>query len=357
MVRPFLPLICSAHPSFPSSPAASSASPASEPPQSQARPLNATGASTEPKAKTNTSSSVPVPPSKRRRAKRSEEERIQYLRSDPYVAQFDAYRVLCASCNKWIRLRPNSTFCSIPWDAHRKSCLARKGAKEVAPPFVAADPDALKYDGGRVLCKACNGWIFVGQDSQAAQTWSQHRTQCRPASPSAPPAATTIPRSALPFIPICHNPSLTINAFHTASRRRHSTSSHWFRRTYLRHHEQPRKRKRIVRHKARLRRRRCLPRLNRPQRYHSQTCLCLRLLLAPAAANLVGEMQSSARRNCAQTRCWHRWSPTACSARCVASGFSFDRTARSVRTHGSSTATNVSFDMRRRRQRLRLWRA
>ncbi|KAF8468088.1 hypothetical protein DFH94DRAFT_285834 [Russula ochroleuca] len=174
-------------------PAASSASPASEPPQSQARPLNATGASTEPKAKTNTSSSVPVPPSKRRRAKRSEEERIQYLRSDPYVAQFDAYRVLCASCNKWIRLRPNSTFCSIPWDAHRKSCLARKGAKEVAPPFVAADPDALKYDGGRVLCKACNGWIFVGQDSQAAQTWSQHRTQCRPASPSAPPAATTIP--------------------------------------------------------------------------------------------------------------------------------------------------------------------
>lgn len=35
-------------------------------------------------------------------------------------------RVLCASCDKWIRLRPNSTFCSIPWDAHRKSCLAKK---------------------------------------------------------------------------------------------------------------------------------------------------------------------------------------------------------------------------------------
>ena len=66
------------------------------------------------------------PPVKRRRAKRTEEERIEYLRDDPYVAKFEAYRVLCASCNKWIRLRPNSTFCSIPWDAHRKSCLSKK---------------------------------------------------------------------------------------------------------------------------------------------------------------------------------------------------------------------------------------
>jgi hypothetical protein len=66
------------------------------------------------------------PPAKRRRAKRTEEERIEYLRADVHVAQFEAYRVLCASCDKWIRLRPNSTYCSIPWDAHRKSCLAKK---------------------------------------------------------------------------------------------------------------------------------------------------------------------------------------------------------------------------------------
>lgn len=118
---------------FPLSPAASSTSPAPEPPKSQARP---SGPSTEPKSRPN--ANVSGPPSKRRRAKRSEEERIQYLRSDPYVAQFDAYRVLCASCDKWIRLRPNSTFCSIPWDAHRKSCLARKGCviRPTLPIFV-----------------------------------------------------------------------------------------------------------------------------------------------------------------------------------------------------------------------------
>ena len=66
------------------------------------------------------------PPLKKRRAKRTEEERIEYLRTDPYVAQFEPYRVLCGSCKKWIRLRPNSTYCSIPWDAHRKSCLSKK---------------------------------------------------------------------------------------------------------------------------------------------------------------------------------------------------------------------------------------
>ena len=67
-----------------------------------------------------------APAPKRRRAKRTEEERIEYLRSDAYVARFEPFRVLCAACDKWIRLRPNSTYCSIPWDAHRKSCLAKK---------------------------------------------------------------------------------------------------------------------------------------------------------------------------------------------------------------------------------------
>lgn len=73
-----------------------------------------------------TAEALANPPAKRRRAMRTEEERIDYLRTDPYVAQFDAYRVLCASCDKWIRLRPNSLYCAIPWDAHKKTCLAKK---------------------------------------------------------------------------------------------------------------------------------------------------------------------------------------------------------------------------------------
>lgn len=76
---------------------------------------------------------IATPPAvrKKRRAKRSEEERINFFRTDPHVAQFEAYRVLCGSCDKWIRLRSNSSYCSIPWEAHRKSCLSKKSSVHI----------------------------------------------------------------------------------------------------------------------------------------------------------------------------------------------------------------------------------
>jgi len=42
-------------------------------------------------------------PKKRRRVNRTEKERIKYFKTDPYAAKFDAYRVLCAICDKLIR--------------------------------------------------------------------------------------------------------------------------------------------------------------------------------------------------------------------------------------------------------------
>ncbi|KAJ3721235.1 hypothetical protein C8R42DRAFT_82563 [Lentinula raphanica] len=126
------------------------------------------------------------PPTKRRRAKRTEEERIAYLRADPYVAKFEAYRVLCASCDKWIRLRPNSTYCSIPWDAHRKSCLSKKisnkntYALDERNSLFTKDPDVRKFDAERVLCAVCDHWIPINSEDhlQAVQTWLNHRGDC-----------------------------------------------------------------------------------------------------------------------------------------------------------------------------------
>lgn len=141
---------------------------------------------------------VPLP--KRRRAKRTEDERIEYLRSDPYVAQFEAYRVLCASCDKWIRLRPNSTYCSIPWDAHRKSCLQKKtknsSVNEGRKGLFSSDPQVRKFDSERVLCKICETWIQLSPDDDKAamQTWLHHRTAClqnRPTSSNGAPASST----------------------------------------------------------------------------------------------------------------------------------------------------------------------
>ncbi|KAG1738526.1 hypothetical protein EDB19DRAFT_1983129 [Suillus lakei] len=134
-----------------------------------------------------TAEALANPPAKRRRAKRTEEERIDYLRADPYVAQFEAYRVLCASCDKWIRLRPNSTYCSIPWDAHRKSCLSKKinnkngCALEERNALLSKDPDVRKFDAERVLCNTCDRWIQVSPENhmQAVQKWLHHRSSCQ----------------------------------------------------------------------------------------------------------------------------------------------------------------------------------
>ncbi|KAG8221162.1 hypothetical protein J3R82DRAFT_2713 [Butyriboletus roseoflavus] len=134
-----------------------------------------------------TAEALANPPPKRRRAKRSEEERIDYLRADPYVAQFEAYRVLCASCDKWIRLRPNSTYCSIPWDAHRKSCLSKKISTknsyglEERNSLLSKDPDVRKFDAERVLCNICDQWLPVSSENhmQAVQKWLQHRSVCQ----------------------------------------------------------------------------------------------------------------------------------------------------------------------------------
>ncbi|PPQ97826.1 hypothetical protein CVT26_012932 [Gymnopilus dilepis] len=143
-----------------------------------------------------TAEALSQPPAKRRRAKRTEEERIEYLRADPYVGQFEAYRVLCASCDKWIRLRPNSTYCSIPWDAHRKSCLAKKinnknvYALEERNTLFSKDPDVRKFDPERVLCNTCDRWISVPPDDhlQAVQQWLQHRASCHRNSGSSAPS-------------------------------------------------------------------------------------------------------------------------------------------------------------------------
>ncbi|KAG7086224.1 hypothetical protein E1B28_002189 [Marasmius oreades] len=159
-----------------------------------------------------TASALAHPPPKRRRAKRTEEERIHYLKSDPYVAQFEAYRVLCASCDKWIRLRPNSTYCSIPWDAHRKSCLAKKisskntYALEERNSLFSKDPDVRKFDAERVLCSECDQWIGINSDDhlQAVQKWLAHKSSCQKVRPrntqtgSGPP---TLSPEAVPQAP------------------------------------------------------------------------------------------------------------------------------------------------------------
>ncbi|KAJ7655947.1 hypothetical protein B0H17DRAFT_898564, partial [Mycena rosella] len=100
------------------------------------------------------------------RAKRTEEERIEYLRADAHVAQFEAYRVLCASCDKWIRLRPNSTF-------------SRRRNAEQRAATLRADVLIREVEPNRVFCSLCAKWVQLRQDSSyCAYPWLQHRGKC-----------------------------------------------------------------------------------------------------------------------------------------------------------------------------------
>ncbi|KAF8585474.1 hypothetical protein K439DRAFT_1660249 [Ramaria rubella] len=57
--------------------------------------------------------------------RRTEEERINFLKSDPHATTVEPHRILCAICGRWIQLRKNSTYCTAPWEQHVKKCAAR----------------------------------------------------------------------------------------------------------------------------------------------------------------------------------------------------------------------------------------
>ena len=60
---------------------------------------------------------------------------------------------------------------------------------------LSSDPDVRKFDAERVLCGMCDRWVNLASESNAEslQRWFQHRSACQkasgfltPASPSAP---------------------------------------------------------------------------------------------------------------------------------------------------------------------------
>ncbi|KIJ34874.1 hypothetical protein M422DRAFT_34948 [Sphaerobolus stellatus SS14] len=59
--------------------------------------------------------------------RRTEEQRIFLLQTDPDAKEIEPHRVLCAICDRWIQLRKNSTYCTAPWVQHVKKCAAKHG--------------------------------------------------------------------------------------------------------------------------------------------------------------------------------------------------------------------------------------
>ncbi|KAF8591081.1 hypothetical protein K439DRAFT_1627164 [Ramaria rubella] len=80
---------------------------------------------------------------RQRRPNRTESERLKEFQTDPYVAEVEAYRVLCVVCKKWIKLRNNSRYCSIPWECHKAVCLKLYGIPAIRSPSSVASTSTL----------------------------------------------------------------------------------------------------------------------------------------------------------------------------------------------------------------------
>ncbi|KAF7303638.1 hypothetical protein MIND_00593100 [Mycena indigotica] len=211
--------------------------------------------------------SLPSPPNTAdaRRMRRSEAERIAYFVNDPHVGQVEPYQVLCNVCNRWIRLRSHSTYCSIPWDAHRNTCLKKQGQLfiSVSPPltsrplkrakygsapavkeedvdgeyeleeptvampkqdsvtltqrvaFFANDQTVKEFDENGALCAVCSGWVAFRTDNHevAVQAWREHRHKCPPSPVESIPSRPASPSVLQPHIrlPLPDAPNITVD--------------------------------------------------------------------------------------------------------------------------------------------------
>ncbi|KAK7685638.1 hypothetical protein QCA50_010982 [Cerrena zonata] len=66
------------------------------------------------------------------RTRKSEDERVQYFKSDPLCKEIEAHRALCARCTTWVDLNPKRRYIMKEWVAHRKGC--GKGTDDVPLP-------------------------------------------------------------------------------------------------------------------------------------------------------------------------------------------------------------------------------
>ncbi|KAF8525806.1 hypothetical protein BU17DRAFT_83291 [Hysterangium stoloniferum] len=86
----------------------------------------------EPPKKKRIRGSGSTPKGARRARLMDAEQRRAVLEADPYTDTVEPDRILCSLCKRWVKLRPNSTYCAAPWQSHIGRCI-QKFEKEPLP--------------------------------------------------------------------------------------------------------------------------------------------------------------------------------------------------------------------------------
>jgi hypothetical protein len=64
------------------------------------------------------------------RVRRTEPERMQYLKDQPECSELEAHRAFCTRCNSWVNLGKPRTYTVRRWEVHRVKCDQKPPAEK-----------------------------------------------------------------------------------------------------------------------------------------------------------------------------------------------------------------------------------
>jgi len=158
--------------------------------------------------------------------RKTEEERLQFFKSQPDCRQVEPHRAFCSGCDQWVPLNPTRAYVMRPWLVHRRECrrnsLTAKqentkahDKEEEAPDgsegdndvtsavqstseksgrfkgeaerqaYLEADPRSEEVRPYEVLCKTCKKWVQLGNKTRySLYHWKDHQKRCSGSIPS-----------------------------------------------------------------------------------------------------------------------------------------------------------------------------
>jgi hypothetical protein len=75
------------------------------------------------------------------RIRRTEPERMQYLKDQPECSDVEAHRAFCARCSSWVNLGKSRTYTVRPWEAHRVKCDRKPAVEKDDKPAIDEPPE------------------------------------------------------------------------------------------------------------------------------------------------------------------------------------------------------------------------
>ena len=64
--------------------------------------------------------------------RKTEDERLQFFRSQPECREVEPHRAFCTGCDQWVPLNPNRAYVMRPWLIHRRDCRRNSLATKYA---------------------------------------------------------------------------------------------------------------------------------------------------------------------------------------------------------------------------------